>query len=249
MTNETIGSKGPDLDQRRRYPAPTIDLTATEIAASTSPRLHPKSGSPDFGPSSSLSKSETSDFDREVDAQSASGEGGVPESPPLREAPQPDPLSRSRMFPTSANVDSPNSGEPEFGAGGETERTESAGGNDPPNGPPWRDWTFAQWSRAASAPFWRLVGAGAARCRDHAAGCSGTVGHRFFYRTAMIAWARCRIGSFASKLSWTRCLRAARVRAIPRLPTVWLQLNPHSRRCRRHRRPQKPFERGRQYRA
>jgi hypothetical protein len=162
MTNETIGSKGPDLDQRRRYPAPTIDLTATEIAASTSPRLHPKSGSPDFGPSSSLSKSETSDFDREVDAQIASGEGGVPESPPLREAPHPDPLTRSPMFPTSANVDSPNSGEPDSGAGGERERTESAGGNDPPNGPPWRDWTFAQWSRAASAPFWRLVGAGAA---------------------------------------------------------------------------------------
>jgi hypothetical protein len=116
MTNETIGSKGPDLDQRRRYPAPTIELTATEVAAaSTSPRMHPKSGSPEFGPSS-----------------------------------------------TSPNGDSPNSGEPEFGASGEREHAESAGDNDPPNGPPWRDWTFAQWSRASSAPFWRLVGAGAA---------------------------------------------------------------------------------------
>ena len=38
MTNETIGSKGPDLDQRRRYPAPTIELTATEVAGSTPPR-------------------------------------------------------------------------------------------------------------------------------------------------------------------------------------------------------------------
>jgi hypothetical protein len=140
MTNETIGSKGPDLDQRRRYPAPTIDLTATEIAAaSTSPRMR-----------------------GEVGARSASGEGDSPESPPSIEAPHPDPLSRSRMFPTSANVDSPNSGEPEFGASGERERTESAGSTGPPDDPPWFGWTFAQWSRTASAPFWRLVGAGAA---------------------------------------------------------------------------------------
>ena len=136
MTNETIGSKGPDLDQRRRYPAPTIDLTATEVAASTSPRMG-----------------------GEVDARSAAGEGGGPESPPSIEASHPDPLSRSRMFPISANVDSSNSGEPAFGAGGERERTESAGGSEPPNDPPWRVWNF---SRVSAAPPWRLIGAGAA---------------------------------------------------------------------------------------
>src|SRR5216683_2859478 len=63
----------------------------------------------------------------EVGARSAPGEGGMPQCRFCKEAPHPNPLSRSRMFPTSTTLimRARNRVGSISGAGGERERSES----------------------------------------------------------------------------------------------------------------------------
>jgi len=60
------GARSPGAARGVAGTSPTASLSLQVLPVVTSPRLRPKSGSPDFGHPIEWSKSETSDFDGEV---------------------------------------------------------------------------------------------------------------------------------------------------------------------------------------
>jgi len=84
MTNDTTESKGPELDPRRRYPAPTIDLTATEVGGRTAAEnLASTSAATDSAPPHLSVESEGRSRD-ESDASAPAGGGRGASRPPGR---------------------------------------------------------------------------------------------------------------------------------------------------------------------
>src|SRR6202008_4791140 len=96
-----------------------LRLLAQSKPGLSTARLHPNSGSPEFGHAIESCSPETSALN--LDAPSASGEADLPAADNAETAPH----SRSRTFPALAAVDPPSSGTPGFGVDGERGKTKN----------------------------------------------------------------------------------------------------------------------------